>query len=199
KVTKIRAGQNGVRLELSVGMARIEADIENWTNQSNTELMGCLVRATGFCLGAYNSDGLKVPNFLLVPDSRLLKLVDPLITTKVTDINFDGLPVLTKAVEVHQLKREVAQLKYPARICGVVTSIDSGSPGGITVQDSTGGLYIHGTVQARVGEFVEVEGLTDPGVFAPMLTPSRIKQIGSGQLPEPVRPHWDQLMNGSLD
>jgi signal transduction histidine kinase len=199
KVTQIWVGQNNVRLELSVGMAHMEASIENWTNQSSAELMGCLVQATGFCLGAYNSDGLKVPNLLLVPDSRLLKLVDPSITTKVTDINFDGLPVLTKAVEVHQLKREVARLKYPARIRGVVTSIDSGPSGGITVQDSTGGLYIHGAVQARVGEFVEVEGLTDPGVFAPMLTPSRIKQIGSGQLPEPVRPFWDQLMNGSLD
>jgi signal transduction histidine kinase len=199
KVAQIRAEQNNVRLELSVGMSHMEASIDNWTNQSSAELLGCLVQATGFCLGAYNSDGLKVPNLLLVPDARLVKIVGKPIATGNAITNAAGLPILTKAVEVHQLNREMAKLKYPARIHGVVTSIDSSTPG-FTLQDSTGGVYVQGTDPVRVGEFVEVEGLTDPGFFAPMLRPGRINQLlGTGRLPEPVHPAWDQLMNGSLD
>ncbi|MBI4325155.1 MAG: hypothetical protein HY674_07805, partial [Chloroflexi bacterium] len=46
---------------------------------------------------------------------------------------------------------------------------------------------------------MEIEGLTDPGLFAPMVNARRVSSLGAGHLPEPVHPTWDQLLNGSLD
>jgi len=198
KVTQIWPTEEGLRMELSVGLARMEVEVTDKAERPEFVLMNSLVRVTGFCQAACNPDGLKVPNLLLVPSSRLIETVAPAIAAGVTNTNLRGLPVLTTAVEVHHLKRSEAQLGYPAKVRGVVTSIDPGPPG-FTLQDSTGGLYVQGADPARVGEFVEVEGVTDPGFFAPMLRPSWINRLGEGRLPEPIHPAWDQLMNGSLD
>jgi len=51
----------------------------------------------------------------------------------------------------------------------------------------------------RLGEFVEVEGVTDPSQFAPIVISTRVVALGLGQMPEPIRPNRDQLLNGSLD
>ena len=198
KVTQVWPAEEGLRMDLSVGLARMEVEVTDKVERPESVLMNSLVRVTGFCQGACNSDGLKVPNLLLVPSRRLIERVAPPTTAGVTNTNPAGLPVLTTAVEVHHLKRAEAQLGYPAKVRGVVTSIDPGPPG-FTLQDSTGGLYVQGGDPVRVGEFVEVEGVTDPGSFAPMLRPSRINRLGEGRLPEPIHPAWDQLMNGSLD
>jgi hypothetical protein len=50
-----------------------------------------------------------------------------------------------------------------------------------------------------MGELVEVEGLTDPGDFAPQLHALKITRLGIAEFPPPVRPTWDQLISGSLD
>jgi signal transduction histidine kinase len=198
KVTKVWPAKEGLRMELSVGLARMEVRVSEAAGLSETTLMNSLIRATGFCQGACNSDGLKVPNLLLVPGSRLIEIVAPSTAAGVTNKNPAGLPVLTTAVEVHHLTRAEAQMGYTAKVRGVVTSIDPAPPG-FTLQDSTGGVYVQGAGPVRVGEFVEVEGETDPGEFAPMLRLSQFSRIGEGRLPEPIHPAWDQLMNGSLD
>jgi signal transduction histidine kinase len=198
RVTRIWPKPDGLEMELGVGAARMEVQVNNATNWSRTALMDQLIRATGFCAGGYNSDGLKVPNLLLVPDSRLIELIALSGDTAGTSTIPAAMPVLTKAAEVHELKRKKAELSYPVKVRGVVTSVDSGPPG-FTLQDLTGGVYVQGADPVRLGDFVEVEGVTDPGVFAPMLRPSRIQQLGEGRLPEPIVPTWDQLMNGSLD
>jgi len=46
---------------------------------------------------------------------------------------------------------------------------------------------------------MEVEGKTDPSLFAPVVDASRVSSLGAGVLPDPVHPTWDQLINGSLD
>src|SRR4029077_6650016 len=73
-----------------------------------------------------------------------------------------------------------------------------------TIQDSTRGIYAVDFSESRsdpprIGEFLEVEGITDPSLFAPVIDASRVRLLGIGNLPEPVHPTWDQLMNGSLD
>src|SRR5207249_5442492 len=51
----------------------------------------------------------------------------------------------------------------------------------------------------QVRELIEIEGVTDPGEFAPQLHARRMTRLGVAQLPQPIRPTWDQLINGSLD
>jgi hypothetical protein len=53
--------------------------------------------------------------------------------------------------------------------------------------------------QPKVGDFCELEGVTGPGDFAPVINGSKLTWLGLGVLSEPLHPTWDQLMNGSLD
>jgi signal transduction histidine kinase len=113
------------------------------------------------------------------------------------------LPILTTAEQVHLLSRQAAARGDRAVIRGVVTC-SLPSSGAIVVQDATRGIYIDqlnttlGDIPA-VADLIEVEGVTDPGAFAPQVHARRLTRIGPGELPPPVRPTWDQLINGSLD
>jgi hypothetical protein len=51
----------------------------------------------------------------------------------------------------------------------------------------------------QLGEYLEIEGTTDPGFFAPYVNARRVQSLGAGRVPEAVQPTWDQLINGSLD
>jgi signal transduction histidine kinase len=198
KIMNVWVTEEGLRLELGVGSARMEAEITDEAERPERLLVGSLVRVTGLCRSASNADGLKVPDLLLVPGRRMVEVVAPPVRPGVAIPHPTGLTGLTTAAEVHHLKRAEAQLKYPVKVRGVVTSIDP-SALGFTLQDSTGGVYVQGAVAVRVGDFVEAEGVTDPGEFAPMLIAGRVGRPREGRLPEPIHPTWDQLMNGSLD
>ena len=119
------------------------------------------------------------------------------------ETNATGLPLLVNAAEVHRLKREEAQRGYPVKIRGVITSVLPEHQA-FTIQDSTRGIYVVDFSESRsdpprIGDFLEVEGVTDPSLFAPVVNASQVQILGEGDLPEPVHPTWDQLMNGSLD
>ena len=112
-------------------------------------------------------------------------------------------PVLTNAQQVHWLTQQQATNRLPVRIQGVVTCALPGFNAAV-VQDETAGVYIDywnssvGT-PPEVGEWVQVEGITDPGEFAPRVDAVRVFKLSTTNLPSPVRPYWDQLINGSLD
>ena len=110
--------------------------------------------------------------------------------------------VLTNAEQVHWLTRQQADGRLPVLIRGVVTCALPGF-GAAVVQDNTAGIYIDHWNASRgvpeVGELVQVEGITDPGQFAPRVYATNVFSLGTASLPSPVRPYWDQLINGSLD
>lgn len=198
RVSGVNRATNGVRLELSVGLARMEAEVADLEPSAASGLVNGLVRAVGFCQCAYNTDGLKVPSRLLVSSRRNLELLEaPPVAAAAT--NAAKLPLLTTIGEVKQLKRDEAHQFRPAKLRGVVTSFEGWC---LTLQDSTGGILVEGdpvALEARIGEFVEIEGNTGSGTFGPVLWVRRIQHLGEGRLPEPVHPAWDQLMSGSLD
>jgi signal transduction histidine kinase len=112
-------------------------------------------------------------------------------------------PVLTNAAQVNRLTREEAAVGQMVLIRGVITCAFPGFDAAV-VQDATSGIYIDRWTAAnggipKLGDLVEVEGITDPGQFAPRIHATRIKRVGPGELPPPVHPYWDQLINGSLD
>src|SRR2546423_959278 len=113
------------------------------------------------------------------------------------------LPALTTAEQVHLLSRQDAARGHRAVIRGVVTCSLPFS-GAVVVQDATRGIYIDQinpdlAELPSVADLIEVEGVTDPGEFAPRLHAIRITRLKKGELPPPVQPTWDQLINGSLD
>lgn len=110
------------------------------------------------------------------------------------------LPLLTAVEKIKRLSREEAQRGYPVAVRGVVTALlDSG----FFLQDASGSIYARWWASSdndgpRVGDCWEVKGTTF-AEFAPSIQVSETVSAGTGTLPEPLHPTWDQLMNGSLD
>ena len=113
--------------------------------------------------------------------------------------------VLTNAEQVHRLTREEAAKGLPVLVRGVITcALSDPEFNAAVVQDGTAGIYIDRWdpslgPRPELGGLVEIEGITDPGEFAPRVHAVRITWLGTGELPTPVQPYWDQLINGSLD
>jgi len=116
--------------------------------------------------------------------------------------NSGTMPVLTSVDEIRPLKREKAALGYPVKLRGVVTCVVQ-YQNGFVIQDGTHGVYVVNSKPTndlpQVGNYLEVEGKTDRGSFAPVVRARHLNFLGGGKLPEPVQPSWDQLMVGSLD
>jgi signal transduction histidine kinase len=204
KVTFVSEEPDGLKLELSTETGRVRVEIADNSGLSPKLLLNQRIRAVGFCQSAYASDGREVLGILLVPSGQEITLVEPLpAAVENMGTNTTGLPLLANAAEIHRLKREEAQRGYPVKIRGVITSVLPEHQA-FTIQDSTRGIYVIDFSESRsdpprIGEFLEVEGLTDPGQFAPVVNASRVHILGAGNLPEPIHPTHDQLMNGSLD
>jgi signal transduction histidine kinase len=204
KVTFVSEEASVLKLELSSEADHVRVEIADSSNLSPALLLNHRIQATGFCQSAYTSDGREVAGVLLVPSSHEITLLEPPSTANENVMtNAEGLPLLVNAAEVHRLKREEAQLGYSVKIRGVVTSVQPEHQA-FTIQDSTRGIYAYDFSESlskppRIGDFLEVEGTTDPSRFAPVVIATNVHNLGIGNLPEPVHPTWDQLMNGSLD
>jgi signal transduction histidine kinase len=204
RVTLARGREPGLQLELSAGGGRLRVEVANGSGLSATSLLNSRIRAVGFSQSTFTTDGQRVAGLLLVPGAGQIEPIPPPSETlEGVNTNAAGLPVLTNGGEVHRLKREQAQQGYPVKIRGVITSVLPEHQA-FVIQDSTRGLYVedHSEVRSRppeIGEYLEVEGTTDPSLFAPIVDARQVRSLGAGRLPDPVQPTWDQLMNGSLD
>jgi len=204
KVTFVSEQPDGVKLELSAGADRMQVEIADSARLPAASLLNSRIRATGFCQSADTTDGQKVPGVLLVPDGRQIEVLETRREVmENVSTNAGALPVLTTAAEVHRLKREEAQRGYPVKFRGVVTCVVPAYQA-FVLQDSSRGLYVedHSEIRSRppkIGEYLEVQGVSDPSKFAPIVLAQRIISLGEGHLPTPVYPTWDQLLNGSLD
>ena len=120
-----------------------------------------------------------------------------------------GTNALVTAAEVSRLSRAEAERGHPVRLRGVVTCDAPEIYYGSVIQDHTRGIYcfwpetnsMTGRMGRRphFGEFWEIEGISDQGLFAPDIRVTNMTFLGEGELPVPVSPAWDQLLNGSLD
>jgi signal transduction histidine kinase len=196
----------GFEIELHSGGGLMHVKVADGAGLLPAKFLNQWLRVTGVCEATWSADSQRIAGTLLVSNAKQIQFVEPPFLTELNppaNTGSNSLPLLTSAVEVHRLKREEAQRHYPVRIRGVITCVLPEDQG-FTIQDSTRGLYVNDfsdsrSVAPRIGEFVEVEGVTDPGKFAPIVNVQHLRGLGTGVLPEPVRPTWDQLVNGSLD
>jgi len=111
--------------------------------------------------------------------------------------------VLTTATQVRALSEEQARGAVPVRLHGVF--MGEADPEGIAfvIQDGTEGIYVQGPAEQVAGlargDLVEVEGVTDPGGFAPYVVAHAVRKLGRGQIPEPVRVSLEDLNTGQMD
>ena len=122
--------------------------------------------------------------------------------------------VLTRVSDIRSLSRAEAAKKLPVRVKGVVVWQYLYEGSGFIVNDGEQGIYVGSNIIGNQkeaysedvpwadfgpGALVEVEGYTDPGGYAPIIRPTRFRQIGTGPLPEPRRVRLERLISGVED
>ncbi|MGA2346230.1 MAG: hypothetical protein ABSF93_09505 [Candidatus Sulfotelmatobacter sp.] len=111
------------------------------------------------------------------------------------------LAALTHADQIRRLSPEQASLGYPVLVRGVIT-MDAPAPD-FFVQDATAGIYVEGSASPKyphlLGQFVEVEGVTGPGRFAPVIRETKFRVLGQGTLPKAQLFPFTELANGQQD
>lgn len=109
--------------------------------------------------------------------------------------------VLKTAKEVRALTPEQAAKGLPVLLRGVATFWDQDMYSRF-VQDTTSGIYIQEMTNmpgVMRGQLVEVEGITSPGEYAPVIVPTRITVTGDGQLPVAKAVTAVELVSGTED
>jgi signal transduction histidine kinase len=135
---------------------------------------------------------------LIVPSAEQLKLSHP---PGETAQNFSTNDLLTTAAQVRRLRPWQARLGIPVKITGVVIGAFTDS---LVLHDASDGVYVRYSAdessrQPVVGQYLEITGRTAPGDFSPIVIADTAKLMGTAAMPEPIRPSWDQIINGSLD
>lgn len=196
-VAVIRGPSKTPALELNSGTGRAYLKVMENGSGSLDNLLHHRVKAHGIYQSALSVDGQTVPS-LLVPNTNDIAIVD-FPSDEVAPAASNGLPLLTTASQVMNLGRKEALRGYPVRLTGVVTATADVS---YFIQDATWSVFVGGLKPAaqrvpKVGECWEIEGITG-AAFAPHILAQHAFYIGPGILPVPVRPTWDELINGSL-
>jgi PAS domain S-box-containing protein len=108
---------------------------------------------------------------------------------------------LHTAAQVRRLTPEQAALHYPVHLHGVITAFDQ-SKFARAIQDDTAGIYIGDSGNLpplKPGDIVEIQGVTFPGEYAPILQPSQIQTWGTGALPDANPTTFEMLASGKED
>ncbi|MEI6194506.1 MAG: hypothetical protein WCS42_09260 [Verrucomicrobiota bacterium] len=109
--------------------------------------------------------------------------------------------VLTTAAAVRSLSAAEAERHYPVKLHGVVTFYDEALLSRF-VQDETAGIYLWELTNMpplQAGQEVEVEGVTGPGEYAPVVMVKSVKVLGTSKLPTAEPVSLAQLVSGRED
>ena len=109
------------------------------------------------------------------------------------------LPVLTHILQAHQLTEAQAKQKYPIHFHAVVTYSTAGD---LFIQDSTDGIWISrppDVTSPKVGQLLDLEGVTTQTDFAPDIAEPHWRVIGEAPMPPPRHPTYDQMASTSED
>ena len=112
-----------------------------------------------------------------------------------------NMAVLSQVAQVRGLSESEAERRHPVHIRGVVTFYDP-SWGVLFVQDATGGIFVRPPSERlplTSGSLVDLEGVSGPGSFAPIILEPRISVTGQGPLPSPPVASWPGLVTGRRD
>jgi signal transduction histidine kinase len=194
------AGHNESALELQINARgeRWRATVIKSSDSVFPELLHRQIHAAGICRIARDAEQRKTAQ-VIIPGPDQIEIREP---------EKDGLArgassgaAMTTADQVRRLKPEEARKGLSVKITGAIIWT---SPTAFVVADSTGGVFTHWMAgerdeQPRVGELWEIAGRTAPGDFSPVILSSAARFLGNAEMPEPIRPTWDQIMNGSLD
>jgi signal transduction histidine kinase/CheY-like chemotaxis protein len=116
-------------------------------------------------------------------------------------------PPITTARQAHHLPIDEARHGYPVRLHAVVTYYDTlidNRFAAIFVKDSTESIFVSAPLVPRLpirpGSIVDLEAVTSPGEFAPMLELRKLTVVGHTSLPRDGTPiSFPRLRSGADD
>lgn len=195
EVTFASVNREDLEIELSANGDRVAVTVVGGAALLAANPLHERIRVAGVC--EYSPAGGKMARMVVPSSERLEILSSPTEAAGTSSTK----PLLTTVAQVQQLKPEQAAKKIPVRIKGVIIGTLQSS---LRLQDSTGGISVHYSTldwahQPLVGDLLEVDGVTDNGLFAPVIAANNLRYLGKSPMPEPIRPSWDQLMHGNLD
>ncbi len=110
--------------------------------------------------------------------------------------------IFTNIGHIRALSASEAAHNFPVHIRGTVVA----EPGGgdrFVMLDSGVGIYVQGPAgllrDLHRGDLIEVEGVVDPGEFAPFVSLQSVRRIGQGTIPPPQPVTFEQLITGRFD
>lgn len=121
---------------------------------------------------------------------------------------------LTTIAAVRNLPRPQAEKQLPVRVRAVVTYDSPQLYGPLLIQDGTAGIFVflrhpsdekiladipETLTDIPVGTLLEIEGITGPGDYAPVIEATRVRDIGQAPVPSPLRPSVPELHTGRFD
>jgi signal transduction histidine kinase len=119
--------------------------------------------------------------------------------------------VLTTVAEIRGLSAGEAAKGLPVRLRATVSFVSYGD-GWFKVHDGEEGISVSLEVARKrgiwsgrsftradniLGVVLEIEGITGPGSYSPIVIPSEIRRVGTGLVPEARRVSMEQLISGS--
>jgi diguanylate cyclase (GGDEF)-like protein len=112
-----------------------------------------------------------------------------------------GAPILINAHQVRGLPPAEAKLGHPVQVRGLVTNL-SGWKSSFFFQDETSGISVdrEDTLpEVRPGDEVVIDGLSAPGLFAPVIISRQVRVVGHRALPPAPLLRFDQIATGQED
>ncbi len=151
------------------------------------------------------SDSIQVTGFVSNRQSELyleesdVKKMDSETTSQGVGVN---LPLLNSVSKIRGLTYGELKKGYPVRFRSVVTYVDPVWQL-LFVQGKTGGIFIKSYKiepgHFKIGDRVEVKGVTDPGGFAPNINNAKIQILGVGKLPPDPELPLSDILSGRED
>jgi len=197
RITFARTVGRGVEFDLCSERDSMRVWIADAPDMSPIALLNSRVRIVGVGRGVFNLDRRIILGQIFAASTRELKFLD-------AGANAAELPsVLTTAQEVQTLRLDDARRNLPVHIRGVVTSKGPPYDLWLSIQDETRGIFVdlHAISNAVpvCGESWDIVGHSGAGGFAPVVVADSGTRLGIGRMPEPARPAWNELINGSMD
>ena len=161
------------------------------------QLRNARIRVAGVGRAVMTTDQRLVLGHLFVAGARDIRFLEKTAGPE------PALPITTVG-QVQSLRIADARRALPVHIRGVVTDAkNTVYDRWMSLQDDTRGIFVSLTpvtnTTPHFGEFWEVDGHSGAGDFAPVVIAEKMTLLGTGRLPEPVRPTWTELLNGSMD
>jgi signal transduction histidine kinase len=198
RVSFVSVKGEGMAFDLHSGQDVIPVRLADASGLELSALLNSRIRVAGVGRGSLSLDKRLVLGKLSVASAKDIVVLETAV------VGSDRVVPITSAEQVQGLKPGEAMRALPVRIRGVVTDVrHSELDHWISIQDDTRGVLVQletmSNAPPSVGEMWEVSGNTGAGGFAPVIIADKMAYLGEGLMPEPVRPTWRELANGSRD